>query len=624
LTYKVNLTDSLGNQIAGYPVDNIPGSQGLSSANVPIYAAFATTTALLSAYGSTVSIPNGTVVITGAYANEGDAGGSQFYYNATDVTSADNSGTIRVDIAGRRWYAITGVNEIKASLFGVFPNTGGDVSTGVVNALNIINGLADLVFEVGIYTFSSNDISASTTATTIRFRGAAPAYLNGKPAANNTEINAYLDTGAALFTQTVPSWVVASYTVFQCNGTGFFGHPDTSLVANFSYDNFNVSNIVFWAGASHEITFHVQPIGSHISDCTFVLAKWFAICNRDFDQHSYKRCAFYDCGWGLAQSGSFSENFASTYVTGCAIVEGGTLSPQVYQSPVSGNTNGNGTQGLLEEIYIFNRTYFLNSLSGYAGVYANNTGDLTLRRVESITGCVAINSVVNLDSCHIESFAKIGYSGSSEDYTLWAAVFYDSIVNIVGGWGQGAGMQLHYGPNAPGNPYPYTFILSNSYTVDETPRPQLVALGQNPTFLGCPLRADIGTIGLNPTAGQGETSTVTWSGVIDAVVGYHGLVAVTVSNQHGLQDLTTALFLVNASFQSPSSYAFNSVQIGSNLVTGWDAGYAVTITLSTSTEASIGQNLIVSIDFTGASWMSSYGVDVSVSMLGGTVPSSNV
>lgn len=68
---------------------------------------YATTAILLAAFPSATSLPNGMTVQTAGRTVAGDGGGSLFKYDASDITTADNGGTIRVDAYGRRWLAIT-------------------------------------------------------------------------------------------------------------------------------------------------------------------------------------------------------------------------------------------------------------------------------------------------------------------------------------------------------------------------------------------------------------------------------------------------------------------------------------------------------------------------------------
>lgn len=64
---------------------------------------FATTVDLLAAFNNSVTLDDGTVAVTAGRSAVGDNGGAVFYYDATDVTSTDNGGNIRVDGASRRW-----------------------------------------------------------------------------------------------------------------------------------------------------------------------------------------------------------------------------------------------------------------------------------------------------------------------------------------------------------------------------------------------------------------------------------------------------------------------------------------------------------------------------------------
>ena len=102
--YKVVLEDVNGDEI--WTADPVAG--GPSSATTVF--SFATTTALLNAFGSQFVLPDGTIAATAGNTAEGDGYGAQFFYKASDTTSADNGTTIRVDGANRRWYALQNFN----------------------------------------------------------------------------------------------------------------------------------------------------------------------------------------------------------------------------------------------------------------------------------------------------------------------------------------------------------------------------------------------------------------------------------------------------------------------------------------------------------------------------------
>lgn len=92
---------------------------------------FATTAALLAAYPSGAVPPP--VVSTLGRLQQGDGGFAQFYYNESDTSTADNGGTIRVDDAGRRWYAEES-NLYLVELFGAKGDGTTDDATAFNNA----------------------------------------------------------------------------------------------------------------------------------------------------------------------------------------------------------------------------------------------------------------------------------------------------------------------------------------------------------------------------------------------------------------------------------------------------------------------------------------------------------
>lgn len=65
--------------------------------------ALATTAALLSLFGSGITLVSGTSFLTIGRTVVTDGGGGVWYYDASDTTSADNGGTLRVDAQSRRW-----------------------------------------------------------------------------------------------------------------------------------------------------------------------------------------------------------------------------------------------------------------------------------------------------------------------------------------------------------------------------------------------------------------------------------------------------------------------------------------------------------------------------------------
>ena len=115
-----------------------------------------TTAALLLAFPAAALLNDGTSILTTGFSTEGDGGGAQFFYKASDTTTADNGGTIRVDTAGRRWYAITPFY-ITPNLYGAFPGAG-DATAAISAANNWANpyGPSGVLMLTGQYTVSGN------------------------------------------------------------------------------------------------------------------------------------------------------------------------------------------------------------------------------------------------------------------------------------------------------------------------------------------------------------------------------------------------------------------------------------------------------------------------------------
>ncbi len=95
---------------------------------------FATTAALLRAFPASIALGDGAVAETSGRTTPGDGGGARFYYQASDVAAADNSGTLRVDGAGRRWHAVN-VDRANVRVFGAKGDGATDDSEAFTAAL---------------------------------------------------------------------------------------------------------------------------------------------------------------------------------------------------------------------------------------------------------------------------------------------------------------------------------------------------------------------------------------------------------------------------------------------------------------------------------------------------------
>lgn len=128
--YKVVLTTSDDDEI--WTADPVYGIGVLSQS---VGYNFVTTADLLAGFPGSVTLGDGTVAQTVGRTSETDGGGGLFYYNASDTTTADNGGTIRVDGANRRWVWIG--HSPFPELFGAVGG-GTDDTTAITKLLNAV------------------------------------------------------------------------------------------------------------------------------------------------------------------------------------------------------------------------------------------------------------------------------------------------------------------------------------------------------------------------------------------------------------------------------------------------------------------------------------------------------
>ena len=115
------------------------------------------TTAILLNYFPAGTLPDATQASTSGYSTEGDGGGALFYYNASDTTTPDNGGTIRVDAQNRRWFAANQI-AVVPELFGAVPDGVTDSTTALTAWLTYLNGTSKNTFgqlSAGIYLTSA-------------------------------------------------------------------------------------------------------------------------------------------------------------------------------------------------------------------------------------------------------------------------------------------------------------------------------------------------------------------------------------------------------------------------------------------------------------------------------------
>ncbi|QBQ99261.1 glycosyl hydrolase family 28-related protein [Paraburkholderia pallida] len=148
--YKFVLQDSFGNTIwTQDQVGSLVGS-GSGGSLAPSVGITVQTIAALRL------IPKNTfpaVSVTGYY-KEGDGGGGVYWYNASDISSADNGGTIIEAADGGRWY-LSATGTISVKQFGATGNGTTDDTASIQAALTALGAGASLYVPPGTYLLSS-------------------------------------------------------------------------------------------------------------------------------------------------------------------------------------------------------------------------------------------------------------------------------------------------------------------------------------------------------------------------------------------------------------------------------------------------------------------------------------
>jgi len=182
ITYKVTLKTVDGDEI--WTADPVVGV-GLPDG---VEYGFATTTALLAAFGAGDILSNGTLAQTAGRTSVNDGGGGLFRYNSADTTTPDNGGTIRVDAQNRRWYFVGASPTV--ALFGAFAD-GTDAATGInLAAAALPNSILLIPGDTGgTYVIQSSLVLAtSTTALGMQGIGGTPTIQAGSSFSTSTDM----------------------------------------------------------------------------------------------------------------------------------------------------------------------------------------------------------------------------------------------------------------------------------------------------------------------------------------------------------------------------------------------------------------------------------------------------
>lgn len=292
-------------------------------------AALGTTAALLTMFPASPAVTDKLAVVTTGRDTVGDRGGAIFYYDASDTTTADNGGTVRVDGQGRRWKAQLPGDECDVELFGVY---GGDTGATYALAYNATKAAANVTalnnaIAHGPYKLRFRNPVGYYSLTGVILPGSNPHFYEGFDRDFYRGIigSGIVYANAAEVTSDPYS---AEKFVFQNGEYGSTPLPSIIAVSIFSNDKANVVGM----GIMKSTTKHMQ-YDYHFRNMTFNDVKapvhWqWANLNEISD------CAFF--GWDRADSG---------FIPTESVLDSNSIQKTTYSRTqfAAKNTGGDGT-----------------------------------------------------------------------------------------------------------------------------------------------------------------------------------------------------------------------------------------------------------------------------------------
>lgn len=551
------------------------------------------------------------------YSSFGDGGQGIVAYNSGGST--DNSCTKFHDASGHE-FDRGNLTNLPVSYCGVVPSSGSipsgwaDQTTGIENALNAANCQIPIVFAIGPYQYNA-DLMKAMSASCAYIHGAVPVYASGDVAPFSPDSSHYVidPNSGSSYNQTPPTWVLSSGTVLYPVGTSSgFGEEDTINTYGFTYKLMELSNVWLWNGGGSSIKFgvHLGCETTHIHDSNIVLfASWNMLFRGGGDNCTTERVGLYDGGWNMPEQGSLTAN--SNYCSGANVLVGATGNSgsgtyQQYCGIAATNPNY-WTQFSMRDIYSFDRNDTLSNKSGYRALQADESfGDVRLERFQSDSSVLAYNSVVVFDQPHIESFSSNGTSHNSSS-DLYAIYVWDGVTNANSnpGW-LGLGVQLHNGPNASSE---RNWVFTSGYgaysKTSNTPPFTVNLAPKAPGNFGTVFRNRLGNpICQNTVAGMGGTDTFTFNSVLPDGYGADALIGVSIQSSTNNAAYNSQWFHM---IMANNSGSYGTVADSFTDVLNRWIGFGVTFSVTTTgngTTTSQGQNIQVSVTYTGASWVS--------------------
>ena len=277
---------------------------------------------------------------------------------------------------------------------------------------------------VGIYRITSNIDTAANGDFSIDIQGETSPYQSHAWATSPSSSDfSYYSYDA---TKLDPS----KYAIIKCDGCPFIGEHDTASTIGASHEKLSkLSNLLFIADNNAQMAVYIKPFDCCIEDCTFVGFDYFGLFIRSGITSTFKRLAFYDCGWNLAASGTVSQ-LTNVYYSGCAIKVLGGDTPQAYGTTT---LNKQATTLNFSDIYISVRQYTTANQSGYRAIQVNYAYGISFTNIGSYTGSFFYNAAATLQNYYGENYSANG-SAAGNTADTHALYFNQSSAQVSDGF----------------------------------------------------------------------------------------------------------------------------------------------------------------------------------------------
>lgn len=244
-----------------------PGAAQLLAGGLPVVANIAA----LRAYDSTKPAKDANVA---GYYVEGDGGGGTYYYDAADVTSVDNGGTIIVAVDGARW-KLQHSGRVSLKQFGALGNDlSSDATTNATAIQNAFDSGVPLYIPAGTYQLALTrniTLEAGATVCSLFLRDKLNLLGDGMGRSifklrDNESTDASPKFFNLMASNQALTYVLIKGMTFDINGANNKISPNrgTNVFNPYNCAAFMVSGSVATGGADARVSF------SKILDCEFI------------------------------------------------------------------------------------------------------------------------------------------------------------------------------------------------------------------------------------------------------------------------------------------------------------------------------------------------------------------